>query len=198
MSYSAVATPTVNYGPGALFIAPLGTALPANTVTGGVFSADWSTVPAWLALGATEDGMEFSYSTTVEPINVAEFFDPIQYATTGRAGSVTFSLANWTASNYMRAINGGVGALSPTSGTGATSLFTVQPPAVGNEVRAMIGWESQDHTVRLVAYQTIQGGDVTAAFRKAPTLSLIPCTFNFEVPSSGIPYSIYTAGASRG
>jgi hypothetical protein len=41
------------------------------------------TVPvAWLPLGATSDGSTFSYSTTVEAINVAEFFDPIKYSTT--------------------------------------------------------------------------------------------------------------------
>ncbi|MGZ4663590.1 MAG: hypothetical protein ACXV5Q_00690 [Frankiaceae bacterium] len=197
MSYSAISTPSILTSPGALFIAPLGTAMPANTVTAGVFSADWSTVPAWLPLGATEDGTNFSYQTTVAPIDVAEFLDPIQYATTERAGSIAFNLASFTLSNYNRALNGGVAALTPTTGTGATALYTVQPPTPGSETRCMIGWESLDHTVRFVAYQAIQGGQIQTAFKKAPAIATIPCTFNMEIPSTGVPFTIYSAGGTR-
>jgi hypothetical protein len=38
---------------------------------------------------------------------------------------------------------------------------------------------------------------VASAFQKAPTLAVIPCTFNFEVPTSGNPFTMYGAGASR-
>ena len=197
MAYSALATPHVLTNPGALFIAPLGTAMPAQTVAGGVFSVDWSTVPAWIQLGMTEDGSDFSYSTTVEPINAAELFDPVQYVTTARAGSFAFNLLDMTLDNYQRALNGGVAALTPTSGTGATALYNFSPPAPGSEVRVMLGWESLDHTLRLCAYQTIQGGDVALAFKKPPAVATIPCTFNFEVPSSGKPFDIWSAGPNR-
>jgi hypothetical protein len=84
------------------------------------------------------------------------------------------------------------------SGTGATSLTSFAPPAPGAEVRVMIGWESLDNTLRLICYQALQGGEVSSAFRKAPSIALIPCQFNFEVPASGIPFKLYAAGASRG
>jgi hypothetical protein len=196
MAPSAVAAPNVLTDPGYLFIAPLGTAVPTNTVAGSVFTDAWAA--AWLPLGATTEGSTFSYSTTVEPIRAAELFDPVRWATTEREGNIAFNLMNWTLTNYRRALNGGVAALTATSGTGATALYNVSPPTPGTEVRAMIGWESLDNTVRLVCYQTIQGGEVASAFQKAPDVAVIPCTFNLEVPVAGKPFDIWGAGANRG
>lgn len=197
MVATPTAAPNILTDPGYLFTAPLGTALPTNTVAGSIFTDSWPA--AWLRYGATEEGSEFAYSTSVEPIEVAEFFDPIKYATVSRAGSISFSLADWTLTNYRRALNGGVAALTPTSGTGATALYTLTPPAPGAEVRAMIGWESLDNTVRLVCFQTLQGGEVTSAFRKAPAKTVIPCTFQLEVPTGATqPFTYFGAGAARG
>jgi hypothetical protein len=195
MAPAAVTTPKILTNPGYLFIAPLGSTLPTDSVTGGVFTDSWPA--AWLPLGATEDGSDFSYGSTVEAATVAELFDPVQYFTTERHGTIAFNLANFGASNYNRAMNGGVTALAATSGTGATSLWQVEPPDPGNEVRAMIGWESLDNTVRLVCRQTIQGGEIATAFKKAPTLGVIPCTFNLEKPTSSKPFRISFADSSR-
>lgn len=195
MAPSPVATPNVLVQPGYLFIAPLGSSVPANTVSGSVFTDSWPV--AWLPLGATEDGSTLSYSSTVEAINVAELFDPVRYETTARTGSVAFNLADWTLSNYRRALNGGVAALTATSGTGATGLYTVEPPDPGSEVRCMVGWESLDNTLRFVARQCLQGGEVSSAFRKAPDYATIPCTFNMEKPASAQPFTIWGAGATR-
>lgn len=191
----ATATPNILTDPGYLLVAPLGSTVPTNTVVGSVFTDSWDA--AWLSLGATEDGSEFSYNTTVQPITVAEFFDPISYRTTERAGNFAFNLANWGLSNFRRALNGGAGALTATSGSGTTALYTTTPTAAGSEVRVMIGWESLDHTVRIVAYQCFSGGEVKSAFKKAPSVATIPCQFNFEVPSSGNPFTIWGAGAAR-
>lgn len=191
----STAVPNILKDPGYLLIAPLASTLPTNTVVGSVFTDSWDA--AWLSLGATEDGSEFSYSSEVQPIKVAEFFDPIAYSTTDRAGSIAFNLANWTLSNYRRAMNGGVAALAATSGSSGTALGTFEPVDPGSEVRAMIGWESLDHTVRLVCRQTLQGGEIKTAFKKAPDKALIPCTFNLEVPSAAKPFIIWTAGATR-
>ena len=61
----------------------------------------------------------------------------------------------------------------------------------------MLGWESLDSTLRVICYQTLQGGEVASAFKKAPALALIPCTFNFEIPTSGIPFKMFAAGTAR-
>ncbi len=195
MAPAAVATPYILTNPGYLFIAPLASTEPSNTVVGSVFTDSWP--GAWLPLGATEDGTDFSYGSTVEPATVAEFFDPIQYFTTERHGTIAFNLANFGLSNYRRAVNGGVTALTATSGSGTTALYTVEPPNPGSEVRCMIGWESLDNTLRMVCRQTIQGGEIASAFKKAPTLGVIPCTFNLEKPTSAQPFTIWGAGASR-
>lgn len=195
MAPSAVTVPNVLSNPGYLFIAPLASSVPSNTVVGSVFTDAWP--GAWLPLGATADGSTFSYQTTVQPLEVAEFFDPIKYFTTDRAGSIAFNLTNFGASNYNRALNGGVAAVTATSGSGTTALYTVQPPAVGAETRCMIGWESLDNTLRLVCYQTLQGGALASAFQKPPAIAVVPCTFNLEIPTSGIPFSLWGAGATR-
>lgn len=193
----SVASPVILTDPGMLWIAPLATADPTNTVAGSVFTDDPAV--AWIPLGATEDGSTFNYQTNVQPVAVAEFFDPIKYVTTDRSGSIAFNLSSFTLSNYQRALNGGIAALTPTSGTGATALYTFQPPTPGNEVRSMILWESTDRTLRLRISQCIQGGTVSTAFKKAPSNSAIPCTFNMEIPVGGtVPFAFWSAGTSRG
>jgi hypothetical protein len=92
-------------------------------------------------------------------------------------------------------MNGGT--LTVVSGTGATQLNKFIPPAPGSEVRQMLGWESLDSTVRLICYQTLQGGDVQMTFKKAPDFAVIPVEFNFEVPSGGNPFEFYSAGTVR-
>ena len=186
-------TPTILTDPGYLLWAPLASSEPTNTVSGSVFTDTWPV--AWIVLGATEDGSEFSYETKVEAVNVAEFFDPIKWSTTERSGSFAFNLSNWTLNNLKRALNGGT--LATVSGSGATLLSSFVPPTPGQEVRCMIGWESMDASVRIVCYQTINAGSVKAAFKKAPSHAVLPCQFNFEVPTSGIPFKIYTAGTAR-
>jgi len=185
--------PAVLTDPGYLFWAPLLTTEPANTVVASKFTDAWPV--GWASLGATEDGGEFSYAIKVEPVTVAEFLDPIRYATTERTGSFAMTLANWTATNLKYALNGGV---LTVTGTTTTTMTKVEPPTPGAEVRCMIGWESLDSTARIVCRQTINGAELKTAFKKAPTNAGIPVEFNFEVPPTGTPFSVYTAGLARG
>lgn len=190
-----VASPVILTDPGKLWIAPLGTAAPTNTVAAGVFTD--TPAAAWIPLGATAEGSTFSYSSTVEAIRVAEFFDPIKYSTTDRSGSIAFNLASWTLSNYRRAMNGGIAALVPT-GTSGSELSTLEPPDPGTEVRSMILWESTDNTLRIMLRQTMQGGEASTAFQKAPSFAVIPCTFQMEIPSGGSkPWTMWGAGTTR-
>lgn len=188
-----IATPTILKDPGFLLWAPLLSSEPANTVVGSVFTDTWPV--AWINLGATEDGSKFKYESKVEPISVAEFFDPIQYSTTERSGSFAFNLTNYTLQNLKRVFNGGT--LTTVSGSGTTLLSKYTPPAPGTEVRAMIGWESLDATTRVICYQTLQGGAMETEFKKAPAKAVIPAEFMFEVPASTIPFAIWSAGTAR-
>lgn len=187
------ATPNVLTDPGYLFWAPLGTALPTNTVAGSKFTDAWAA--PWVSLGATEEGSTFSAELEIEAVTVAEFFDPITYRTTGRSQNFAFGLTDWTLTQVKRVFNGGT--LTVVSGTGATQLNKYVPPAAGAEVRAMLGWESLDSTVRLVCYQTINAGTIEMAFKKAPDKAILPCEFRLEKPTSTEPFEFYTAGTAR-
>lgn len=189
----STATPNILTDAGYLFWAPLGSSLPNNTVAGSKFTDTWPV--AWISLGATEEGSTFSYEVNVEAVNVAEFFDPIAYRTTERSGSFAFNLADYTLANVKRVFNGGT--LTVVSGTGATQLNQYDPPDPGAEVRAMLGWESLDGTLRLIVFQSINAGTVESAFKKAPDLALLPCEFRMEKPSSTQPWRMYTAGTAR-
>src|SRR5262252_2304510 len=138
-------------GAGYLYIANLATSLPTNTVAGSVFTDTW---PAgWNLLGVTKDGSEFDYTVTTDQITAAEYFDPLQIVTTARTASFKFELQQVSATTLKWALNGGT--LTPSS-SGATQLNTYTPAAPGGEVRAMLGWEAQDNTERLVMEQVFQ------------------------------------------
>lgn len=189
----ATAVPNVLTDPGFLYTAVTGSTLPSNTVAGGVFTDSWPV--AWVSPGATEDGSTFKYEVNIEPIKVAEFFDPIKYSTTERTGSFAFAMANWALTTIKVALNGGT--LTVVSGTGATQLSSYVPPVPGAEARTMVGWESLDHTARLVCHQCINGGTVQMEFKKAPSLATVPTEWSFEIPSSGSPFIMYGAGTTR-
>jgi hypothetical protein len=180
-------------GPGFLYWAPLASTAPTNTVTGSVFTDTWP--GAWLPFGVTDDGSEFSYKPSTDDVEVAEYYDPPAIVSTGREISISFSVAQVHATNFKRALNGGT--LSVT-GSGATTLSTYTPPTVGSEVRAMIGWEAQDSTERLVLYQAYQTGEVKWSRKKGADKATIPVEFRAEIPASGIPFTYWTAGTVRG
>lgn len=187
-------TPLVLNDPGFLFWAPLASTLPTMAALASTYDLDTWPV-AWIPLGATEDGSTFTYETKVEAVKVAEFFDPIRWSTTDRMGSFAFNLASYTLKALQRAYNGGT--ISTVSGSGVTLSSKLVPPTPGNEVRAMIGWESLDHTMRIISYQTINSGTIASAYKRAPSFAVIPCVFNFEVPSAGQPFEVYAAGTGR-
>jgi hypothetical protein len=190
------ATPLILQDPGFLFWAPLLTTEPTHAAAGSTYDADVWPV-AWIPLGATEDGSQFSYQINAEAVYVAEFLDPVRWSTVSRAGSFSFNLANYTLKNLSRAYNGGT--FSTVSGTGATLSTKLLPPSPGSEVRAMIGWESLDHTMRIVAYQCLNSGTVASAYKKPPAYAVAPCMFNFEVPPGAPqqPFAAYVAGVGR-
>jgi hypothetical protein len=180
-------------GPGYLYWGPLGTANPTNTVAGSKFTDTWPV--AWLLIGATDEGSEFSYQLDTDNVEVAEYLDPVAVATTGRTVSISFAMAQIHTTNLKRALNGGT---ITTTGTGATTLNEYAPPDVGSEVRAMIGWESQDSTERLVCYQVLQTGNVNIQRRKGANKALLPVEFTLEKPPTGPPFNVWTAGTVRG
>lgn len=194
MPAPTIVKPTLLTDPGFLFTAPIGTALPANTVAGSVFTDAWAS--PWVWLGVSTTGSVWHYSITTANIEGAEILDPLAIRTTGRAATVDFSLMSYTATNLALAWNG---ATKTVTGSAATTLTAINPPLPGSETRMMLGWESLDGSVRKIAYQVINSGDVAETFAKAPAAASIPFTVGCEIPTSpAVPFTTFTAGVARG
>ena len=187
-----VATPSLLTDPGYLFKAPLGTALPTMTVAASKFSVAWDA--AWIPCGATEDGHEFGYEAKLKELKVAEFFDPVKWVTEERSGSFSFALADFTLKRWEFALNGGT--TTTVAGTGVTLASKYVPPNPGTETRVMLGWESEDNTIRIIVPQAINGANVKSEFKRSEFAN-IACEFQFEVPASGDPFELYGAGTTR-
>lgn len=159
-------------GPGKLYIGVLGTPEPADLTT------PWESVSAnWIPLGYTDEGSTFNFSVDSENIEVAEELDPIAVALTSREGTLDFSLAEMTAKNLQRALNGG----QITAGTG---IVTFEPPDLGEEIRTMLGFESEDGEERWVYRKALQVGGLEIGRGKGATKALIPCSFKLEKPAA--------------
>jgi hypothetical protein len=163
----------LSLGPGYLYAGPLGTTEPSD------LEAPWQQVSlGWIFLGYTDAGSEFDYALSTSPVNVAEELDPVVNATDGRTSTVTFVLAQLTATNLKLAMNGGVI-------TQSTGVVTVEPPDLGTEVRTMLGFESEDHTERWVYRQCLQTGTMKIVRAKGANNATIATTFSLEKPATG-------------
>lgn len=170
-------------GPGSLYIAVLGTDEPSDLTT------PWASVSAnWIPLGYTDEGSTFNYSVDSENVEVAEELDPVAVALTSRELSLSFSLAEITATNLKRALNGG----SIVSGTG---IVTFEPPDLGEEVRTMLGWESEDHTERWVFRKALQVGSMEISRAKGAAKATISCEFKLERPSGAKSFKAIMASS---
>ena len=177
---------------GALLWAPGGTALPANTVAGSVFTDDWPV--AWIPLGRTTGGTKIDDNPTVSKIESAEDYYELDAPTTAREASVTFELMNFTATNLARALNGTV---VTVTGTTTTTLTQVSAPNPVNEVPSMIGWQSLDGTVRWVGYKIKNSSNLSVALAKAPSTANIQWTGMCLKPATTQPYDWFFAGTNR-
>ncbi|MET8866536.1 hypothetical protein ABZW11_26660 [Nonomuraea sp. NPDC004580] len=163
-------------GPGSLYAAVLGTTEPTDLTT------PWETVSAaWIPLGYTEEGSTFNYSVDSENVEVAEELDPVAVALTSRELSLSFALAEITAANLKLALNGG----TITSGAG---IVTFEPPDLGEEVRMMLGWESEDHTERWVYRKCLQVGSMEMSRAKGAAKATISCEFRLERPADATSF----------
>jgi hypothetical protein len=164
----------VRFGkPGVLYVATLGTTEPTTV------SSAW---PAgWVQLGYTTDGSTFNYSTTVDPVNVAEEILPIAYAPSGGTASLEFATAETTKLAWSAACNAGL----PAAGDGQN--WTFEPPVFGNEVRVMFGWDASrtvaTNDLRFIWRKAIQGGTASVGNKKGATIASLSQTWNLEQPA---------------
>ena len=192
MPAAVVPKNALSFGAGYLYYSALGVSEPGWTVTGSAFVDPWT---GWSLLGVTREGHELTYEINTEPIEAAEYLDPLLYVTTGRSSGMSFDLMQVHATNFRRALNGGQ--LS-TAGSGTTLRTTLRPPVVGAEIRCQLGWESTDNTERIIALQAFQSGTITINRRKGADNASIPVEFRFEIDTNGDPFRYEAAGTLRG
>lgn len=189
------ATPLLLREPGFLFHAPLATAEPTHAAAGSTYDADVWPV-AWVPLGPTQEGSVFGNSQNVEPIRVAELFEAVAYSVTDVTTTLAFAMTNYTLHNLRRALNAPTSLVTTVSGTAATLSSKLEPPDPQDIVRSMIGWESLDHTLRLVGRQCLNGGELQSTFGRA-TAAGIATVWNFERPAASKAFAFYGAGVAR-
>jgi hypothetical protein len=131
-------------------------------------------------LGFTKDGSEFDWTPKFEALEVAEQLIPIRYVASMAEASIGFALAEITAQHVSFAFNGGT--VTTTSG-----ITTFLPPVIGEEVRAMIGWDRIDGLERIIWRQCIQTDDVKQEHKKSPAMNTLPTKFMLEQPADNGP-----------
>jgi len=163
-----------------------------GVVVGSVFIDAWPAI--WIPIGVTKDGSETSTKPDTGNLEVAEYLYPVRVVMTGTETKVTIEIAEYTARNKAWTMNGGT--LTTVSGAGSTLLTKLAPPTTGQEVRTMIGWESEDGTERAVYRQLLQTGDVKTAHKKGTDYATLPVEFTVEQPVSGDPFEEFFAGTT--
>ncbi len=167
-------------GPGKLKLAA-SLSTPEPTDLAGAWNA------GFLDLGYTDDGSTATIETNFEDVEVAEELEPVLIAATKRTVTIEFALAEITATNLKRVLNGG----TITSG-GAYVYY--DPPALGAEQYCMLGWESDDLTERWIFRKCIQTGALGIKRQKSPNKSTFPVAFRgVKPPSLGSFRAIYAS-----
>ena len=104
-------------GPGLLYIAPLGTALPNLTGSTAVFPTGWRPV------GYTDAGIDSTYTPKIKPISVDEEASPVLDILESEDFKIMAHLAEVNLKNYQAAISASV-LTTPTQLSGGSKALT--------------------------------------------------------------------------
>ena len=192
MATNTVTPGLIKTGPGKIYYAPIGTAIPTFTAASSKISGTWTT---WVSPGATDEGITYTESVDTSDITVAESLYPVRTVTTGKTGRVAFTMNELSDLNWKLAMNGGT---ITTSGTGATKLNVYVPPLVGAEVRVMMAFQSLEDDEVIIWPQVFNVGSVEIARGTYETKAGLPCEFAVELPDPAVlttPYKRWTSGS---
>lgn len=191
MAVNTVTSNLIESGPGKIYYAPLGTAIPTITAAASKVTATWT---SWVSPGSTDAGITYTESVQTADINVSESLYPVRTVSTGKTSRISFVMSEISDLNWKLACNGGT---ITTSGTGVTKLNTYVPPLVGQEVRVMLAFVSNLDTEIIVWPQVFNIGNVEYVRGNYETKAGLSVQFNAEIPATGYttPYQRFTAGA---
>lgn len=163
-------TAEILVGPGTLYVADYGEAFPTN--------AETAVAGNWVDVGYTEDGVSLGYSADYSDIEVAEEFEAVDTRLTGREGSLSAELAQFSLENLRLALGGGT--ITAVPGPPVENTFT--PPTVGNEQAFTLlfrytndnGFSSDIQVPKVRSVGTLD-----SQFGKAPAKATIGVEFKF-------------------
>lgn len=173
----------VRVGPGKLFVAPFGTALPVTLA--GTLNA------AFKEIGFTTEGSELTYSQDAEGVEVAERLRPIKTIITGVTMEFEFAMAQFNPDNLALATNAPASSIVDTV---AETVFTW--PKSGGTARVSLVWQSDDDLERLVLAKCFAGGDISIPRRKGTDMAAVSVKFTVE-ENSTVSTTIATVAAFR-
>jgi hypothetical protein len=191
MAVATITSSSIQSGPGRLYYAPLGTAIPAITAAASKIAATWT---SWVQPGSTDAGITYTESAETADITVAESLYPIRTVVTSKSSRISVVLSEINDLNWKLAMNGGT---NTSSGAGVTKLTTYVPPLVGAEVRVMLAFVDNLDTEAIVWPQVFNVGSVEYVRGTYETKAGLSLEFNAEIPATGYvtPYQRFTAGA---
>jgi len=191
VAVNTVTSNLIESGPGKIYYAPLGTAIPTITAAASKVAATWTN---WVSPGSTDAGITYTESVETADIQVAESLYPVRTVTTSKSSRIAFVMNEISDLNWKLACNGGT---ITTSGSGATKLNTYVPPLVGAEVRVMLAFVANLDTEIIVWPQVFNVGNVEYTRGTYETKAGLSVEFNAEIPATGYvtPYQRFTAGS---
>ena len=191
MAVNTVTSGMIESGPGKIYYAPLGTAIPTITAAASKVAATWT---SWVSPGSTDAGITYTESVQTADIQVAESLYPVRTVTTSKSSRIAFVMNEISDLNWKLACNGGT---ITTSGSGVTKLNTYVPPLVGSEVRVMLAFQANSDLEIIVWPQVFNVGNVEYVRGNYETKAGLSVEFNAEIPATGYttPYQRFTAGS---
>lgn len=166
-------------GTGTLYLAPIGTAFPANpTVTPSAPLED---------VGYSEEGWTFVADRTLENVEVAEEVDPLRRLKTAQSLSIRGAAAQASLENLQLALGGGT--ITPNDPAAGFRRYTPPSSSAFDEyvalfrVEAPPGDGTKFRDIRCPRVVSVAAVEMSHA--KAPQKTLIAMEFGLLVPSVG-------------
>lgn len=174
-------TQLVVAGTGAIYVAPVGTALPATPVAS--LNAEFT------ELGyTTDDGLTLKQSRDIKDFFAWQSRDPVRRELISREIMLSFSLEQWNGENLVFALGGG----SVTAPGGGTYKYNFPATTDHLDEQALIGdWTDGSKHYRLIVERGNISEDVETKLTRSD-LSVLPIGWKALQPTSGVIAYILT------
>jgi hypothetical protein len=185
-------TASVGYGVATLYLGPVRTAMPADSINMGV---SWSTgIPAWVPVGLTASGITYGWNPTTNDLTAEETPLPVAILMSTSDFPITATFEEDVLANIKYAF--GVGSIVTTAagaaGVVGKSVYTLgtllTPMALGIEYANPTG-----HWTRISVPSVVSVGQVTVNNNRASALRQYAATFRATCLPSAITITYKTA-----